>query len=192
VVCRVVAARAHTPRPAHFLQASAACCSLCLELKLAIPCTALSVNANTTTTPGCSGCVHALCSGDFTHEEVPPEKERSAWRCAPCYQGVPSDVPTVCAVCSRDSAWGMMKETTRGNWAHLVCSLALPDVTCLRMDGYVCVQRSTTADCCDTWLCCLADSGSYCQLLLLSYCYLLDRWYQEATQLAGALYTASA
>jgi hypothetical protein len=84
--------------------------------------------------------VHALCSGDFTHKQVPSsEKERSAWRCAPCYQGVPSDVPTVCAVCNKDSTWGMMKETTRGNWAHLVCSLALPDVTCLRMDGYVCV-----------------------------------------------------
>jgi hypothetical protein len=87
-------------------------------------------------TPGCNGCVHALCSGDFTHK--PTEKNCKGWMCAPCYQGVPSNVPTVCAVCNRDSSWGMMKETTRGNWAHLICSLALPDVTCLKMGGYVC------------------------------------------------------
>jgi hypothetical protein len=88
--------------------------------------------------------VHALCSGDFTHKE-PSESDRSAWRCAPCYQGVTSGT-AVCAVCSKDSTWGMMKETTRGNWAHLVCSLAMPDVTCFRMDGYVCVQRLPTVN----------------------------------------------
>ena len=87
-------------------------------------------------TPGCNGCVHALCSGDFTHKQ-PTESDLREWMCAPCYQGVPVHA-AVCAVCNRDSSWGMMKETTRGNWAHLVCSLALPDVTCLKMGGYVC------------------------------------------------------
>lgn len=68
----------------------------------------------------CSVCVHASCYGAGQVDE--PKQ----WRCMRC---ATFSTHAECCLCVLRG--GALKPTTDGNWAHLVCALAVPEVSFL-------------------------------------------------------------
>ena len=67
----------------------------------------------------CGLMVHQKCYGIRT---IPPDED--PWYCNVCAQkqkGI-----ATCAVCGGRE--GAMKETVEGNWAHMICAFAMPEL----------------------------------------------------------------
>ncbi|XP_074643622.1 lysine-specific demethylase 4C-like isoform X2 [Tubulanus polymorphus] len=65
----------------------------------------------------CRVCVHASCYGS------PSNTEPDGWKCARCQNNA---TYAECRLCSLRG--GALKQTTGGQWAHIICALSIPEV----------------------------------------------------------------
>ncbi|PIA41370.1 hypothetical protein AQUCO_02200056v1 [Aquilegia coerulea] len=85
----------------------------------------------------CDGCdlmVHATCYGDPLIEGIP----EGDWFCATCQVSSPpqkiavavnvNEIPKGLSCCLCPVKGGVMKPTTDGKWAHILCALLVPEV----------------------------------------------------------------